>query len=182
MRKLTEEEKILSREKMKETSRKWQRNNKEKAYINHKNYRDKRRDELNRRAKEWRENNREVHLERRRNRTKQRKEENPIFRLSENIRSLISLSFKRGKLSFEKKLRTEEILGCGIEDFISYILSKCPSGVTLCDFHRYGYQIDHIIPISSATTEKEVVLLNHYTNFQPLFWKENIRKRDKILI
>ena len=32
----------------------------------------------------------------------------------------------------------------------------------------YGWDIDHIIPISQAKTEGEIVKLNHYTNLQPL--------------
>jgi hypothetical protein len=33
---------------------------------------------------------------------------------------------------------------------------------------NYGWEIDHIIPIASATTIDEVLKLNHYTNLQPL--------------
>ena len=33
---------------------------------------------------------------------------------------------------------------------------------------NYGWDIDHVIPISSSKTEEDVVNLNHYTNFQPL--------------
>ena len=32
----------------------------------------------------------------------------------------------------------------------------------------YGWDLDHIIPISSAVTEADIIRLNHYTNFQPL--------------
>lgn len=36
-------------------------------------------------------------------------------------------------------------------------------------FENYGkWHLDHIIPLSTAKTEKEVIILNHYTNFQPL--------------
>lgn len=43
------------------------------------------------------------------------------------------------------------------------------------------WQIDHIIPISSAKTEEEVIKLNHYTNFRPLESFENLKKSNKIL-
>ena len=33
---------------------------------------------------------------------------------------------------------------------------------------NYGWDIDHIIPISIAKTEEDVMKLSHYTNLQPL--------------
>lgn len=42
----------------------------------------------------------------------------------------------------------------------------------------YWY-MDHIKPVSLATNEKELIELNHYTNFQPLFWKDNLSKSNK---
>ena len=32
----------------------------------------------------------------------------------------------------------------------------------------YGWDIDHIIPLSKAKIEDDVIKLNHYTNLQPL--------------
>lgn len=46
---------------------------------------------------------------------------------------------------------------------------------------NFGWDIDHIIPISSAKTEDEVINLNHYTNLQPLCGKINRDiKKDKL--
>ena len=46
---------------------------------------------------------------------------------------------------------------------------------------NYGFDLDHIIPISSAKDDAEVYKLNHYTNFQPLCTKVNrYIKRNKI--
>lgn len=41
------------------------------------------------------------------------------------------------------------------------------------------WHLDHIKPISLATTEEEVIALNHYTNFQPLWAEDNLRKGNK---
>jgi hypothetical protein len=157
-------------------SREWQKNNRQKAYEQHKKYRDKNKEKIKAMQKRYYENNRDSALERRRVNTKIRKENDPNYKFSENIRSLISISFKK----YKKSLKTEQILGCTLEFFRNYILSKCSEGMTIKDFHKYGYQIDHIIPISSGTSEEEVIKLNHYTNLQPLWWRDNIIKSNKI--
>jgi len=38
-----------------------------------------------------------------------------------------------------------------------------------------------IIPLSSAKTEEELYKLCHYTNLQPLWAEENMKKGNKIL-
>ena len=38
---------------------------------------------------------------------------------------------------------------------------------------NYGWDIDHIIPISFGNTEDEILKLNHYSNFQPLCSHKN---------
>ena len=45
--------------------------------------------------------------------------------------------------------------------------------------HTYGIgelHLDHVIPISLAETEDEVILLNHYSNYQLLSADENLAK------
>jgi len=45
-------------------------------------------------------------------------------------------------------------------------------------WESYGkWHVDHIIPLCSAETNEEIVDLCHYTNLQPLWTDENIRKR-----
>ena len=47
---------------------------------------------------------------------------------------------------------------------------------------NYGWDIDHIIPLSTAKTEEDIIKLNHYTNLQPLCSKINRHiKSDKII-
>ena len=40
--------------------------------------------------------------------------------------------------------------------------------------------IDHIIPISTAESEEEIIKLNHYTNLQLLKAEDNIQKSNKL--
>ena len=46
---------------------------------------------------------------------------------------------------------------------------------------KSGWDIDHIIPISSAKTEDDILKLNHYTNLQPLCsYINRYIKRDSV--
>jgi hypothetical protein len=110
---------------------------------------------------------------------KERKKIDIIFKLKSNIRGLICNTFKKaGNGEYKKSKRSEEILGCTLEEFINYMQSKFVEGMTLGNHGEW--EMDHIIPISSAQTENDVIKLNHYSNFQPLWKEDNRRKSNKI--
>lgn len=107
-------------------------------------------------------------------------------RVYTNLRNLIGQSIR--KRGFTKKSKTQEILGCSFEDFKSYIESKFEPWMNWNNRGKYngelnyGWDIDHIIPLSSAKTEEEIIKLNHYTNLQPLCsYFNRVIKRNKIL-
>jgi hypothetical protein len=100
--------------------------------------------------------------------------------MSFNIRIKISECIR-------KLNRTEKILGCTIIQFKSHLQSQFQPWMSWDNYGKYngelnyGWDIDHIIPISSAKTEEEIIKLNHYTNLQPLCSKVNrYIKKDKI--
>ena len=47
--------------------------------------------------------------------------------------------------------------------------------------NRQEWHLDHIYPVSLAKSEEELIRLNHYTNFQPLWAKDNLQKGNKII-
>ena len=102
-----------------------------------------------------------------------------IFNFKFKVRNLIRGSFKRGNNKFKKNTKTEKILGCTIEEFRNYISSQFKKGMTIKNHGKW--HLDHIIPISTATTEEEIIKLNHYTNFQPLWAEDNFKKGNKII-
>lgn len=109
--------------------------------------------------------------------TKQKVKTCDIFRFNKNVRQLIYTSFKRGSNQFKKTSKTENILGCSMEEFRIYIESKFTSGM---NFENYGkWHLDHIKPLALAESKEDVILLNHYTNFQPLWAADNISKGAK---
>lgn len=99
----------------------------------------------------------------------------PLFKLRGNISCNIRNSMKTKK--FRKKSRTVDILGCSFDDFKVHIEQQFPRDM---NWDNSGlWQYDHIIPISSATSEEELLRLNHYTNFQPLWEEDNRIKSNK---
>ena len=102
-----------------------------------------------------------------------------IFAFGRKVRNMVRSSFNRKQNRYKKPQRTELILGCSIEEFKNYIESKFTKGMSLKNHGEW--HLDHIIPISSAKSEEEILILNHYTNFQPLWAKENLSKSNKVL-
>ena len=99
--------------------------------------------------------------------------QDPIYRLKVNIRSNIYHSFKRR--DSRKSDHTEKILGCDINFFVEYLKSKFTEGMCL---ENYGkWHIDHIVPLKNANTKEDVYKLCHYTNLQPLWQEDNLKKR-----
>ena len=73
------------------------------------------------------------------------------------------------------------MVGCTPEFLKEYLEKKFKPGMTWQNHTRTGWHIDHKIPLSSAKTPEAVEKLMHYTNLQPLWSVENIRKSNKIL-
>ena len=81
--------------------------------------------------------------------------------------------------NIKKSYKTEDILGCSFDEFKLYLESKFEDWMTWDNRGlyngelNYGWDIDHIIPLSTAKNEEDVIRLNHYTNLQPLCSKVN---------
>lgn len=97
-----------------------------------------------------------------------------------NISKLILESIRRH--GWGKESKTFELLGCDWKIFKSHIENQFVDGMNWFNHGRGKdkWHYDHIIPISLAKTEDDIIRLNHYTNFQPLWEEDNLRKSDKI--
>ena len=93
--------------------------------------------------------------------------EDDVYKLSQNIRTLIRSSFNYN--NHKKNTKTSSILGCTADYFKEWL-----GGVPNLNVH-----MDHIIPSSWAETEEEVIALNHYSNFRLVDSKSNISKGNR---
>lgn len=105
---------------------------------------------------------------------RRKNEEDIIFKLKRNLNNQI-WKFIKGKSK-----KTEEILGLTLLEFKNYLETKFTDGMS---WENYGkWEIDHITPISTASSEKEVYELCFHTNLQPLWKLDNIKKGNKIMV
>ena len=168
---------ILNKEKIKQQKAEYYKNNKEKIKLKYdkqkaKKYYKFNEEKIKKQVQIYYNNNKEVILEKAYKHRKQRCKYDNLFKLRLNIRSLICLSIK--KKGYLKNSKTEQILGCSFEEFKAHIESQWKPWMSWDNYglyngtENYGWDIDHIIPTSSAKTEEDLYNLNHYTNLQPL--------------
>jgi hypothetical protein len=168
-----------NKEKINEKRRENRSNNISNINQKEKLYRLINKEKLNKKSREYAKNNRERINKRSREYENKRMNEDLLFKFKKRVRDNVLKSFKRGVNQYQKNAKTETILGCTIEEFKIYIQSKFKKGM---NFKNIGeWHLDHIIPLYTAKTEEEIIRLNHYTNFQPLWADENIKKSNKII-
>lgn len=76
--------------------------------------------------------------------------------------------------------RTSDLLGCSMESFKMHMESLFLPGMT---WDNYGkWHIDHILPcaIFDLTKEDQQKYCFHFSNMQPLWALDNIKKSDKV--
>jgi len=143
------------KEKIKERSKRWYKENRKEALDN---------------KKEYAKNNRGIINKSRRNRYYS----DVIYKLERNIRGTILKALKRN--GYTKKSRTYEIIGCSFEEFKIYIEEQFKEGM---HWENHGeWHLDHKIPISWADSEDKIYELSKFTNFQPLWSEENLKKKN----
>lgn len=115
-----------------------------------------------------------------------KKETDVLYKTKSIIRNNIYTVFIKSKVV--KNHKTEEILKCTFEEFKLYLESKFEDWMNWSNHGlyngelNYGWDLDHIIPLSSAKTIDEIYELNNFRNFQPLCsYTNRYIKKDKII-
>lgn len=153
------------KEKRNAYTRQWNKDNKEKAKLSRKRWVEQNKEYL----KKYREENRQSINACYRIYRKERYSKDPLYKCKMLVRGAVSEGF-RGK-NFHKRHKTSKILKCSFEYFFDYIKKQFKEGMT---WKNHGeWELDHIVPLDLAETEEDVIALNHYSNFQPLWKKEN---------
>jgi hypothetical protein len=175
-----------------EKDRRYYLKHKEKLNQYQKEYRNNNKTKIQEWQKVYRENNKENrrkyltdnanHLtEQRRIRKNFRRKTDPYYKLIENIRSRTLIALK--SQNTKKSTKTLELLGASKEEVWKHLESKFKEGMTRENHGFKGWHIDHLLPCASfdLSDPEEQKKCFHYTNLQPLWWWENLKKNDKII-
>lgn len=159
-------------ERLKQVSRDWYAANKERAKARARQYYLDNIEAFReyRKAQYW--NNRDAAIRAACDYLLERQKRDPIFRLELRCRKRVWAAFFES--GYSKKTKTFKMIGLNKRDLAQYIESKFEDGMS---WENYGeWHIDHIIPFKAASTPEQIEALCHYTNLQPLWAEENIKK------
>ena len=99
------------------------------------------------------------------------------------IDEMVNTLIERGVEVVEtKETSSTDLLGCSTKHARQHLESQFTKGMTWENHGVRGWHIDHIIPcdsfdLSDINQKKQCF---HYTNLQPLWYKENLSKGDKL--
>jgi len=124
-------------------------------------------------AKKYRDNNKN----KRNAYESKRKKEDVIYKLKHLVRNRIAKFLSLKKIT--KNNTTFEIVGCKPDELKIYLEQKFIDDMSWDNQGKW--HIDHIIPLSSASNEEELYKLCHFTNLQPLWAEDNIKKGNKLI-
>lgn len=142
-----------------------------------KEYRDENQDRIKKYQRQYSETHREQIRKHRKKNSDQPINTQLALLLRNRLNRAISQNYKAGSAVAD--------LGCSIPFFKDYIESLFTEGMTW-DNRGFGndkWNIDHIIPLSSfdLTDRKQFLTACYYTNMQPMWQPDNLRKSNKIL-
>jgi len=103
-----------------------------------------------------------------------RLKEDPAYKLCHNCSVILRSHLKKNKLP--KSGKTASYIGTTNYEFLKqYLELKFKPGMSWDNWGKGKgkWNIDHIVPLASASNEDELKKLLHYTNLQPLWSEEN---------
>lgn len=108
---------------------------------------------------------------------RKRRKADPAFALVGKLRTLYRLALKNGNGS--KAGSVTGLLGCSIAEFKVHLELMFQNGMTW--ENRGQWHIDHIVPCAAFdhADPAQVAKCWHFTNFQPLWATENLKKNSR---
>ena len=127
-------------------------------------------------AKDWAKKNKKRENKNKRIYRKNKRNTDPIYSMQMRMRTRTTMAFKQ--FGYTKSSKTQQILGCDWETLKAHIESQFLPNMGWHNKHLW--HIDHIIPIANAKSKEQLAQLCHYSNLQPLWAIDNLKKGKSI--
>ena len=159
---------------IKKRAREYEEANKEAIAEYKREYYQKNKQAFTRRRRKWYKENRELTTKR----NKEKYKKDPLFKIARLLRGRLGQAMV-GNL---KAAPTRELLGCTYKHARQHIESQFTDGMSWDNHGMHGWHIDHVIPCASfdLTDPEQQKECFHYTNLQPLWAEDNLKKSDKL--
>ena len=165
-----------NKEKHKALTKAWKERNKEHLKEKRKEYYEANKEHLAELIKAWTARNKDRVNETNRKYLKHRRDTDPVFKLTDNLRRRVNSAIH----GHSKSASTMELIGCTPEFVREHLENQFTEGMT---WENQGdWHVDQILPCASFDLSKpeEQKKCFNYTNLQPLWALDNIRKSDKL--
>lgn len=154
--------------------REWEKNNIKKRKKYSKKYYKENKTKIKNRQKEY--FSKPKNKEKRRKYQNHKRKTDALYRLSQNLRGRTRDCLKVKK--WKKTNNFKKYIGCELDELKYYLEEQFVDGMT---WDNYGeWHIDHIVPLSLANNSDELYELCHFSNLQPLWAIDNIKKGAKL--
>ena len=166
-----------NKQKVRESINNWRKCNPERHQVAEKQWRTDNKEHKANIDKIWNKNNKERNLKTSRERHKKRVKVDINYKLACALRHRLRHAIKNN----QKIGSAVRDLGCSVEFLKKHIESKFIEGMSWGNWAIRGWHIDHIRPLVSFNLSDidEFKKACHYSNLQPMWWRDNIVKGDK---
>jgi hypothetical protein len=132
---------------------------------------------LNAKRRKYCKQNKEKVRAQRRRYVANRKATNLNYKLAYSLRARLNRAIKID----QKSGSAVRDLGCSIPELRLHLESQFQEGMSWDNWSKYGWHIDHVIPLSKfdLSDREQFLKACHYTNLQPLWAADNYKKSNR---
>lgn len=185
---------IKNKEKMQDYRIQYEKENKEQIAARKREYFQKNKEQKSAYRKEYRAKNRKkvndtqrAYRSANKSRLRERDRKYAVDRYHTNIQArlgnLVRARIKDALGDKRKVGSAVRDLGCTVNELKFYLDGKLKDGMTWENYGYHGWHIDHIMPLAyfDLSDREQFLRAVHYTNLQPMWAKDNLRKGKKLL-
>lgn len=101
------------------------------------------------------------------------------FSIGEALRKYVREALQRT----HTRSKFQRLVGCSMAEARKHLESQFTAGMSWDNYGRNGWEIDHIKPVSSydLTQTEQAKLCFHFSNMQPLWPSDNVKKSNKLI-